>query len=421
MWLIHLLFALSCLLIWWSYSGYLIWLYLVGSSRDRRDEPSPECLPPFTVIVCCLNEAKLIGQKMLNLAALRYPRDRLRIILVDGGSTDGTPLIARQSARGAGLDIEIHSCGQPGKCRQINCALELALTEFIVVTDADAVLSTNALIGMAAELVSDEGVGVVGALSRPGDCTADEAAFWDSQNRVRLLECRAFSSSIVVGPCYAFRRSLLARFPEDVLADDVFVSFMAASHGFRTVYRSDLRAVELRSARTIAEFCCHKFRKSNGLVTESLRFLYRLPSMENKFKVIFLTRIFQLFGVPPLLIFGTLIAGVLLQAGEWWAIAVAVAAMIFSLATTRYILSRFPLEEGQYSILTVAKVFVLSNLILLTVSLVFPFRRQNSARLPLVRLSGSQKVSSGWMFFKRVCGACLRSRNDLRGDEFRDG
>ena len=76
--------------------GYLVWLARhapPAGSLPRR----PVAWPSVDIILPVRNEAEWIEEKLRNLEALRYPADRLRVIVVDGASTDGTADIAREA------------------------------------------------------------------------------------------------------------------------------------------------------------------------------------------------------------------------------------------------------------------------------------------------------------------------------------
>ncbi|TMI58402.1 glycosyltransferase, partial [Candidatus Bathyarchaeota archaeon] len=47
-------------------------------------------LPSVTVIVPTYNEATVISRKLRDIAQSNYPKERLDVIVVDGGSTDNT-------------------------------------------------------------------------------------------------------------------------------------------------------------------------------------------------------------------------------------------------------------------------------------------------------------------------------------------
>ncbi len=81
------------------------WLLLRAAVQFRAYEvvreppdPGPPRLPPVSVIVAARNEAAAIGPCVEGLLRQDYPADRLEILVVDDGSTDGTAEIVRRIA-----------------------------------------------------------------------------------------------------------------------------------------------------------------------------------------------------------------------------------------------------------------------------------------------------------------------------------
>ena len=90
--------------------------------------------PELSVVIPCLNEATRLP---LLLADLHRSELRLEILLADGGSSDATPQIARQS--GAHL-IRIHP---PGRGRQLRAAANQARGDWLLFLHADSRLAVQ--------------------------------------------------------------------------------------------------------------------------------------------------------------------------------------------------------------------------------------------------------------------------------------
>jgi succinoglycan biosynthesis protein ExoA len=92
--------------------------------------------PRVDVIVSALNEERHIARCLVAILAQDYPRDLLRVIFIDGGSTDGTVEIARQLAsEDARLTVapERRSLNLP---EALNVGLDLAAGEIVIKIDA---------------------------------------------------------------------------------------------------------------------------------------------------------------------------------------------------------------------------------------------------------------------------------------------
>lgn len=77
------------------------------SVADGRSRP----VPLVSVVIPTLNAAKSLGAAFASLRAQTYPRDRIEILVVDGGSSDGTVALAEKAARS---DPRIRVMGGPG-------------------------------------------------------------------------------------------------------------------------------------------------------------------------------------------------------------------------------------------------------------------------------------------------------------------
>ena len=192
--------------------GYLAWLRWGRRPSMAPGAPAPLVPPRVDVLVPVHDEAALIGAKLANLAALTYPPDRLRILIVDGASTDGTaelvePLCATD-ARFALLCLDVAD-----KTRQMNAGLARSRGEWVVVTDADARLAPDTLERLVATGEADPAVAVVGTAVVPERAHVLERLHWRVANAIRRHESERGWASLVAGPCYAFRRALFEQLP----------------------------------------------------------------------------------------------------------------------------------------------------------------------------------------------------------------
>jgi cellulose synthase/poly-beta-1,6-N-acetylglucosamine synthase-like glycosyltransferase len=275
--------------------GYLVWL--------ARHEPSaatpprrPGSWPSVDVIVPVRNEAEWIEDKLRNLEALRYPADRLRVWVVDGASTDGTAdIVQTQIARDARFSLVRFPVGN--KTAQLNAALRRGDAEWVMVTDADARLPTETLELMMAAAEVDARAGVVGAPVDPAGPHALEALHWQLGNYLRAREGRCGCASLVAGPCFVFRRALLAAWPDDVVADDMHVTFKAMATG-RRVTLIDAAVTELRTPQGLGGLFRLKFRRAHAYLREVFRFLPRASAMPPPARAVFLWRAAHLIVLP---------------------------------------------------------------------------------------------------------------------------
>src|ERR1700739_4220301 len=119
------------------------WQFLLAAAHFRRHHYAA-CAPAFprtAVLIPAWNEALVIGASIDRLMALEYPRDRLRIFLIDDASTDETPRVARaKESQYPGNVVHLRrEKGGEGKAHTLNHGLRIILRddwmEALLITD----------------------------------------------------------------------------------------------------------------------------------------------------------------------------------------------------------------------------------------------------------------------------------------------
>ena len=379
-------FALLFIIIW-CYCGYLIlFLILAKLQPNEKRNPVPiNLFPKMVIFVPCFNEENIIQQKIDNLKSLEYDNNKLEVYFLNGNSTDKTgEIIAGAISEIQNFHLIETRC--TGKINQLNygflnCHRQ---QEINVCTDADTILSKDVLLWFCRAFQADEKVAVVGANISPVSNMQLEDYYWRDQNIIRIIESKVFTSSIIVAPCYAFKPYLLEQFPEDCVADDVYISFKANTENYRIKYIAEAQGKETRSSNSLGDFFIQKFRRGNAFLIELFRFFYLLPHMTGWWKTIYLTKFLQLAIMPWVIPF-FLLSTVSLTLSGWGLLQVALFGMISLL--TAFLITSFLLkrERKKYHIgddsfqFPNLHLFILSNIILILVGLSFPFYKQNSS------------------------------------------
>lgn len=371
--------------IFWSYCGYIIVLFICSAlnPQGNRKKVSSRELPKMAIFVPCCNEEDYVREKVENLAKLDYEQDKLNIFFLNGLSQDNTSgEINKFITDRPGWHLIETNCS--GKINQINYGLSKIKgdADIIVSTDMDTVLSPDTLIKFAGAFNSDTRVAVVGANISPQDCIFVDEVHWRDQNILRIVESSVYTSSIVVAPCYAYRASLIDRFPGDCIADDIYIAFKANTEGYITKYIESAKGIELRTPCSFEDFFRHKFRKGNAYLMELFRYFYQLPRMSGWWKVIYITKFLQLAVLPWILPYFLLSTISLFFSGRGL-FQIALFAFIFlfiSLLLTSFLMRKARLRylggksRNRITLLN----FIISNSILILVGLTYPFYKQTS-------------------------------------------
>ena len=258
-------------LLGYVYVGYpaLMWLRSLARMRPVRKGPD---LPTVSVVIAAHNEAPVIAEKLENSLRQDYPADRLEVVVVSDGSTDGTTEVVRQCP-----DPRVRLRVQPerrGKITAVIDGVALARHDVVVLTDANAFLAPNAIRSLVANFTDPD----VGAVSGDVVLTGDRAALGTSEDLyygyerwLQRIESDVWTMVGVDGALYAIRRSGFRPPPADTILDDMAIPLAFVEAGQRVVFEPAARAAEGGSLSAWEEFG----RKSR-VVAGAVQFLSRV-------------------------------------------------------------------------------------------------------------------------------------------------
>lgn len=228
--------------------------YLVRR-RDRRRPPlATEALPPVTLVVPAFNEREHLAAKLENLRDLDYPRDRLQVVFVSDGSTDGTDEVLRQ-VNDPNIDV-VCLPARGGKARALNVGVARARADILVFSDASTLFMRDALRRLVRHF-ADPAVGVVcGALTfhGGGDFQYTEGVYWRYESMLRLMEARVGATLTASGAIYALRRQCYRPLAADDLIEDFLIPMHARRLGFKVVLDPEAEAVDFAADSVADEF-----------------------------------------------------------------------------------------------------------------------------------------------------------------------
>lgn len=130
---------------------YLVELvfYAYAASRARRvryQVPAVSFQPKVSVVVAAKDEEKNLPACLDSLVNLRYPHDKLEIIIVNDQSVDKTPNVIDGKSKEFGFVKRIdavESSDLPGKTNALSQGIDRAGGDFIFLTDADCTVPST--------------------------------------------------------------------------------------------------------------------------------------------------------------------------------------------------------------------------------------------------------------------------------------
>ena len=116
---------------------------LLMQSETRRVRLGVKKYPTVTIIVPCWNEEKTVSATVNSLLHLNYPKDKLKIMIVDDGSTDNTWNVIQKFKNKK--QVEMYHKENGGKHTALNFGLEKLTTDLVGCLDADSFVDKDAL------------------------------------------------------------------------------------------------------------------------------------------------------------------------------------------------------------------------------------------------------------------------------------
>lgn len=191
-----------------------------------------------SVILPVRNGAELLGEQLFALTRQTYRGD-WELVVVDNGSTDGSPDVARGWEKGLPVLRIIDASGQPGAAHARNVGAEHARGDVLAFCDADDVVSEQWLAAIVAALGDSDMVAGAIDTSRLNDALT---------RRWRPFAVGAVPVShgwlpYALSANVGFRREVfkeLGGFREDYrVGEDVEISWRAQLRGHRFTYAPD--------------------------------------------------------------------------------------------------------------------------------------------------------------------------------------
>jgi len=328
------IFYLFLFLIFYTYIGYPVLIAIVsrfhkGDRHLFNEMDEKRCLSPLcTVIIPAYNEEESIAQKLEEVLAFDYPKDKLEIIVVSDCSSDGTDRIVRGfESRGVRL-LRMEKRG--GKIAGYKAAVALAKGEILVFSDATSRLEPQGLKLLVSKF-SDPSVGVAAGLleyidPKKADIAKGEQTYWSYEGRIKDWEEQIFSLTSVSGTFYGVRKELFPLEMADDLADDLIVVLNCVKCGKRVV---------LEKRAVCREYAIHadkaEINKRSRITVQNLRGLFSMPQMMNPFRhgwyAVLIISHKLLRALVPVFLIGVLISNIFIVE-KWWVFRVALLAQV---------------------------------------------------------------------------------------------
>ncbi|MBI9062290.1 MAG: glycosyltransferase family 2 protein [Marinilabiliaceae bacterium] len=274
---IELIFWLLIGLIFYSYVGYGIVLFLMVHIKRLFNKPTPPIdtvyEPEVTLLIAAYNERDYVERKVRNSRLLNYPREKLKQVWVTDGSDDGTPDLLSVHT-----DVKVlHQPERRGKIAAITRAIKRIHTPIVVFSDANTDISAQAIRRMV-DLFRDPQTGGVAGEKRivthktEDAATAGESIYWKYESTLKRWDAELNSAVGAAGELFAIRTELFQEPEADTLLDDFMIAMRITMKGYAIKYDPEAYAIE-RASANVTEELKRKVRIAAGGIQSVLRLL----------------------------------------------------------------------------------------------------------------------------------------------------
>ena len=160
------------------------------TNHSKLKNPKPKRFPSVTIAVPVFNAENTIKKTLDSLLKLKYPKNKLKIVVVNDGSTDNTLKIAKSYESKC---VIVYSKKNTGKSDSLNYAIKRCDTELFTCLDADCFVFPDALKQMVGYFENKKVMGVTGSIK-----------IWKPKKIIEKIQLIEFLSSTFIRKVFAF-------------------------------------------------------------------------------------------------------------------------------------------------------------------------------------------------------------------------
>jgi cellulose synthase/poly-beta-1,6-N-acetylglucosamine synthase-like glycosyltransferase len=265
------------------FAGLYFEVFLLISFLEKRPHAktsnAPARYPSVAILVPCWNKAKTLGATITSLLKLDYPKDKLSILIIDDGSTDGTFMAAQEFA--GHPQVRVLAKGNEGsKYSALNFGLAHTQSELVGCLDADSFVAPDALIEMVKKFESDPKIVAV----TPAMKVHNPRSILERMQAVeyvfgvfyRKMFDNLSAITVLPGPFSFYRRDVfdtIGLFRHAHHTEDMEMAFRLHSHGL-VIANAHTAVVETKVPATFGGLIRQRVRWSRGYLENSRDYYY---------------------------------------------------------------------------------------------------------------------------------------------------
>lgn len=253
-----IIFFVCAFCIVWPMVGYGISLKLICKIKKITPVKKTDEKPTVTVMIVAHNEQTVIKEKLENVIANDYPKEKIKYLVASDNSTDQTnALVEEFIANHKDISITLYSSKEhKGKTNAQNEAQKLVDTDILIMTDANSTFQKNSISELVSSFSSDDIAYVCGALiyTNTGNPTANsESNYWDRELQTRLIESNIYTITAGNGAIYACRNRDYIEIPP-IECHDSSMPYYYGMNNKRAIFNEKALAFEKAGESTEDEY-----------------------------------------------------------------------------------------------------------------------------------------------------------------------
>jgi cellulose synthase/poly-beta-1,6-N-acetylglucosamine synthase-like glycosyltransferase len=178
--------------------------------------------PTVSIIVPCWNEEATVSKTIHSLLNLDYPKDKLKIMVVDDGSTDNTWQVVQKFKNNP--RIELYTKENGGKYTALNFGLSKNNSDLVGCLDADSYVHKDALKKIVTYFEDKETMAV-----------APSIKLWEPKNFLQLLQKVEYGFGIFTRKLFHYMKAIyITPGPFSIFRKSVFEKLGGYEHAHNT-------------------------------------------------------------------------------------------------------------------------------------------------------------------------------------------
>lgn len=262
------MFWVSIAILFYCYVGYALLVFVFNIAKQLfRSSPKSVSLsewPAITLVICAYNEKEIIQKKIENTLALDYPSEKMTIIFVTDGTTDGSEqyILKHPSFK------LLHQPQRAGKYAAIKKGMQSVKTSLVVFSDANTMLNRESIKNIVTHYKKGKVGGVAGEKRIQSDQNISavgeaEGFYWKYESFMKKLDADLNTVVGAAGELFSIRTDLYDPPEGDIILDDFIISMNVCLKGYKIEYEPDAYATEYPSA-SLRQEMKRKIRISAG-------------------------------------------------------------------------------------------------------------------------------------------------------------